>query len=355
MTTAKRTAMSTVPTDPRQTLRAPDGRQYDRNPQLAGLQDHSVDQVIFSIIIPCYRAGATISEALESVLMQTDQDFEVLVVEDGCPDQSGRLALQALGTRLDTRLIQQRNAGPGAARNAGAQVAKGILLAFLDSDDRWDPEYLAHHRAAFVANSRLGVSFAKVRFCDGNLTWGGRVSGIVGPLALADALGDNPTCTTSNLVIHRDAFWDAGGFNTQLRHAEDQDFVIRLLLGEAWRVCGLDEALVDYRMSQQGLSADLDGMEAGWLAMLARASTIAPAAVARVKREAQARFYRYLARRALRTGQSARVALGLFCRALVASPIALLRHQPGRSAQTALGILAALVLPDRLIRPLVAR
>jgi hypothetical protein len=314
-----------------------------------------MNQVTFSVIMPCYRAGSTIDMALDCLQRQTDQDFEVIVVEDGCPDQSGRRALDALGNQLDTRLIRQPNAGPSPARNAGARAASGVLLAFLDSDDRWDPMYLARHRAAFAADLRLGLSFAKVRFCDADLIWGGRLSGISGPLALVDALGDNPTCTTSNLVIRRDTFADCGGFETALKHAEDQDLVIRVLLGGAWRVCGLDAPLIDYRMSHQGLSADLANMEAGWLTMLARASAIAPAAVAGAEREARARFYRYLARRALRTGQSARLALGLFGRALASSPLALLRNQPGRSAQTALGVLAALVLPDRLIRPIIAR
>ena len=311
--------------------------------------------VTFSVIIPCYRAGATIDSALRSLLAQTDQDFEVIVVEDGCPDRSGQHGLQAIGAGLDARLMRQPQAGPSAARNAGAKAARGLLLAFLDSDDQWAPDCLACHRAAFAADRRLGISFARVRFCDGQLAWGGRVSGATGPLRLDDALGDNPTCTTSNLVVRRDAFEDVGGFDPVLTHAEDQDLVVRVLLRDTWRVCGLDARLVDYRMSEHGLSADLDRMLAGWLAMVARARAIAPESVARAERPARARFYRYLARRALRTGRPARDALGLFCHAVAASPAALLRNQPGRSAQTGLGVLAALLLPDRLIRPIVAR
>ena len=311
--------------------------------------------VTFSVIIPCYRAGATIGIALQSLVAQTDQDFEVIVVEDGCPDLSGQEGLRAIGAGLNARLIRQRQAGPSAARNAGARAANGMILAFLDSDDQWAPDCLACHRAAFAGDRQLGISFARVRFCDKHLVWGGRVSGITGPLGLVDALGDNPTCTTSNMVVRRDAFEDTGGFDATLTHAEDQDLVVRVLAGGIWHVRGLDAQLVDYRMSEHGLSAELDRMHAGWLAMLARARAIAPEEIAHAERPARARFYRYLARRALRTGRPAHEALRLFCRALATSPAALLRNQPRRSVQTGLGIVAALLLPDRFIRPIVAR
>jgi hypothetical protein len=155
-------------------------------------------------------------------------------------------------------------------------------------------------------------------------------------------------------VVRRAVFDEAGAFETALTHAEDQDLVVRVLAQGNWQVCGLDALLVDYRTSVAGLSADLGRMHAGWLAMLDRARTVAPAAVALAERPARARFYRYLARRALRTGHPPRTAAAFAARAIRTSPFALIRHQPRRSALTFLGVLAALVLPGALVRRVVA-
>jgi hypothetical protein len=308
----------------------------------------------FTVVMPCFRAGATIAAALDSVLGQTDPDFEIIVVEDGCPDGSGAQALRAAGHDTRLRLLREPNRGPAAARNTGAAAARGSFIAFLDSDDCWASDCLARHRAAFAADPKLGVSFAKVRFCDAALKWGGRLSGATGTITLAEALGDNPTCTTSNLVVRRDAFVEVGGFNPAMKYAEDQEFVVRIIASGKWRVTGIDAPLVDYRMSIGGLSADLQQMRAGWLAMLATARGLAPEAVDKAERRASALFHRYLARRALRTGQPAGIAFRFMITAIAANPLALVRHQPRRTLLTALGVLVA-PLPTRLTRSLITR
>ena len=313
-------------------------------------------QPLFSVVIPCFRATATLAEALRSVLDQSEQDFGILLVDDGCPDDSAWAGLASVdGQDCRIRVLRQSNAGPSAARNHGVRQARGALVAFLDADDTWSAMNLSLHRAAFELNPSLGISYSKVRFCDGLLKWGGRVSSTAEYLGLADVLGDNPTCTTSNLVIRRDVLTESLLFDETLTHAEDQDLIARILADGVWQMSGLNHQMVNYRMSVAGLSADLEQMEAGWLAMLTRLRARAPRAVAAAEREGRARFYRYLARRALRTGHSPRTAFRLFLRAVGASPSALLRHQPRRSALTALGVAGALVLPERFIRPIVAR
>jgi glycosyltransferase involved in cell wall biosynthesis len=276
------------------------------------------------------------------------------LVDDGCPECSYTAGLDAAGYDPRVKVIHQENSGPGAARNAGIAAAHGELIAFLDADDAWSPDCLAEHFRAFKADPGLGISFGRVRFCDTGLRWAGRQSTVPKNFRLVDALGDNLTCTTSNLVVRHNVFRDVGGFDTALRHAEDQDFVVRVVATSPWHVRGIDLPLVYYRTSEGGLSADLTQMRAGWNAMLERARAIAPGPVGSVERRARARFYRYLARRALRIGQPAGTALQLFLEAICASPMTLLRHHPRRTVQTALGVAAALLIPDRLIRPLIA-
>ena len=127
---------------------------------------------------------------------------------------------------------------------------------------------------------------------------GGRRAGFVAELSLAHAIGENPICTTSNLVARRSAFERVGGFDPTMRHAEDQEWVARVLAATRWAACGVDATTVDYRLSANGLSADLDEMLAGWSAMLERIRALQPLTVAEAEPAARALFERYLARHA---------------------------------------------------------
>jgi glycosyltransferase involved in cell wall biosynthesis len=93
-----------------------------------------------SIVIPLYNKERWIRRALDSIAGQTFTDFELLVVNDGSSDGGAQIVTNYGDRRF--RLITQRNAGPGAARNRGIGEAKGELLAFLDADDEWLPNYL---------------------------------------------------------------------------------------------------------------------------------------------------------------------------------------------------------------------
>ncbi len=94
-----------------------------------------------SVIIPLYNKALTVRRTLDSIARQTFGDFEVLVVNDGSTDGGERVVADYPDRRV--RLINQPNAGPGAARNRGAREAQGEWLAFLDADDEWLPGYLA--------------------------------------------------------------------------------------------------------------------------------------------------------------------------------------------------------------------
>jgi glycosyltransferase involved in cell wall biosynthesis len=94
-----------------------------------------------SIIIPLYNKGQYVARALNSILAQTHQNFEIIVVDDGSTDNGPEIVNSYVDNRL--RLIRQANAGPGAARNRGIQSSQTPLLAFLDADDEWMPNFLS--------------------------------------------------------------------------------------------------------------------------------------------------------------------------------------------------------------------
>lgn len=93
-----------------------------------------------SVIIPLYNKGKYVGRALDSVFSQTFEDFEVVVVDDGSEDEGPDIVRRYKDKRL--RLIQQDNAGPGAARNRGIRETTGHYVAFLDADDEWLPDFL---------------------------------------------------------------------------------------------------------------------------------------------------------------------------------------------------------------------
>ena len=261
----------------------------------------------FSVVVPVYNAASTIAATTASVLAQTDGDFELLLLDDGSTDDSlaRMLALAAVDERI--HVVTHKNMGVALTRNLGAELAQGTLLAFLDADDLWHPEKLARHRALHDAVP-ASASFARIVFLEAthDALEHGRTRSTVppGPLSVAHLLGENPVCTTSNLVVERAFFASTGGFRGQMAHAEDQEWLVRVA-AEGARIVGIDETLVGYRASAGGLSADLGRMYLGWRDLAERYGASSDL------RRAEAIYCRYLARRALRTGAAPGVALRL--------------------------------------------
>jgi glycosyltransferase involved in cell wall biosynthesis len=106
-----------------------------------------------SVIIPVYNSEKYLSEAIESVLAQTYQAFELIIIDDGSSDRSREIAT----SYPMVNYIYQQNSGVAAARNKGIKIAKGDFLAFLDADDLWMPEKLALQMEAFARDPSLEI------------------------------------------------------------------------------------------------------------------------------------------------------------------------------------------------------
>ena len=233
---------------------------------------------LFSVIIPTHNRVDSLVEALDSIRRQAFIDYEVIVVDDGSTDGTakeveriiadggwriaeGRVAPEdrrsqigdrgqqgSLDSRLSTldacpaspvlRIIRQKNAGPGAARNLGVSVARGEYLAFLDSDDLWFPWSLESYREviekencpAFVA----GCPFVFVRKEQVDAVAKGHLQTI----QFADYLESGEERRwwgVSSFVVKKSLFDRVGGFASEFVNGEDADFVMK---------CGVEPGFV---------------------------------------------------------------------------------------------------------------
>ncbi|MDB5735130.1 MAG: hypothetical protein JWN16_1767 [Alphaproteobacteria bacterium] len=182
----------------------------------------------FSVVIPVYNRAHDLGRAIESVLAQTCQDFEILVVDDGSKDDPETVAESFGDPRI--RFIHQENEGGGIARNTGIDAAIGHYVAPLDSDDIFLPHHLAAMKALLEGTRDL-IGYARVVVDRGDgKTFLKPPRGIapgedMGEYLLCDR-GFVPTIT---IVIPR-SLAQRVRYHVNLRPAEDTDFAMRLAL-----------------------------------------------------------------------------------------------------------------------------
>lgn len=272
----------------------------------------------FTVILPCYNAAATITATIAALQAQTCTDWEAICIDDASTDITPHLLATLAADDPRIRVLRQDNAGPSVARNRGAARAEGEILAFLDADDLWLPGKLASVAQALEAAPEADAIFGRVALFETQDGPDTAVSTVrAGRQVRSDVMGENPSCTLSNLSVRRAAFARTGGFDVMMRHAEDLEWMIRAVVSGC-RIHAVDEVHVRYRTSRDGLSADLDAMHAGWR------RAVADHATPDERDAAEARHLRYLARRALRTDASASTALAFALRGLRLAPFAFL-------------------------------
>ena len=296
-----------------------------------------------SIVVPAYNSAATIAKTLHSLLRQTFEDFEILVVNDGSTD--GTLSL--LDTFSDTRLriITQANRGLSGAHNTGIHQANGEYVGFCDADDLWLPEKLELHVAHLESNPQVGISFSGSQLIDSS----GRHIGIrqnprLKDITAAHVFTRNPIGNGSSAVIRRAALNDfayrpAGEterdwwFDETFRQSDDIEAWTRFALTLDWQIEGIPGELTLYRIHTDGLSANIERQFETWGRMKKKIASIAPDFVASHGAAATSYQLRYLARRAISMRDGA-AAKSLSRRALRAS-MRPLRDEPFKTLLTA--------------------
>lgn len=206
---------------------------------------------MISIVVPVYNCEKFIAETINSVLNQTYESYELILVNDCSKDGSVDIIKSFSDSRI--RLIEQPvNQGAYAARNRGVKEARGRYIAFLDADDLWEPSKL-EHELSFMEREQAGFVFTGYEFADENGVGNGAIVKVPHTITFKQAL-KNTTIFTSTVLIDRNKI------------SEDLILMPNIASEDTatwWRILkagnigyGLNENLVRYRRSAGTLSAN---------------------------------------------------------------------------------------------------
>ena len=212
---------------------------------------HSSAAPLVSIIIPCYRQARFLPDAIESVRAQTYRHFEIIVVNDGSPDDVGSVVAKY----AEVRCITQENRGLAGARNTGLQQCRGDLIVFLDADDRLLPHALESGVALLAADASLGFVAGHSRFitADGTpLPDEQRMRGPDDPyLAL---LRRNSIRNPAVVMFRRSVLEQVGGFDSRIDACADYEMYLRISRTHPVRFHS--GVVADYRKHGANMSGD---------------------------------------------------------------------------------------------------
>lgn len=298
---------------------------------------------VVSVVIPMFNVGKYIEQSIHSVLTQTYHNFELILVDDGCSDNTLDIVKQFDDHRI--RLIQQENRGLSGARNTGIDASRGLYVALLDADDYWAPEKLAKHLQHLSSNPDVGVSYCPSLFVDED----SHLLGIgqfpkLHHISKQHVFCRNPVGNGSAAVIRRSLLNEIGYFGVKqdkyrkmyfdesLRQSEDIELWTRVAITTQWKFEGIPDSLTYYRVNEGGLSANLEKQLNSWKLAVSLNCSKDPAFFKRYYNLAKAYQLRYLARRAIQSN-SRLAGLSLIHQALYCD-LRILFQEPSRTCIT---------------------
>lgn len=187
----------------------------------------------FSIVIPLYNKASTIQRAIDSILTQTVQDFELIIVDGNSTDGSFEIASQINDPRII--LFKQKGKGVSTARNQGIEKASANIVAFLDADDTWEPDFLETILSLTQKYSEAGMYGTAFSVCQNNephhtIILENSTEGILESYFKSFTGAGHPIIITSAFAAKREALLSVGGYSENLKVGEDHDLFGKLAL-----------------------------------------------------------------------------------------------------------------------------
>ena len=218
----------------------------------ARAREEDSDPPSVSVLLPVFNAMEMLEESIDSIVQQTLQPSELILIDDGSTDGT-REFIETLEISIPKRILHQNRGYQSMARNRAAAIATGTYLAFLDHDDVWYPHHLKTMVALLEADQRLGWVYGDVDEIDKN---GGliatRIIRSLNPNAdhpktnLINMLSDDMYIFPSAAVVRKDAFLQIGGFDERLSGYEDDDLFLRMFRA-GWLNAFTPDSMVRYR------------------------------------------------------------------------------------------------------------
>lgn len=215
------------------------------------------ERLSVSVVIPTFNRASFLQCAIDSVLSQTFDNFELVIVDDGSTDGTKTLVESYCDPRI--RFLSTNNQGPARARNIGIENAKGDLVAFLDSDDCWFPEKL--ERQVTLLNSEIGLVYCSVligrNWDEAKILSKAQYRGNCFPFYI-----ENPGVAIigygcSTVLVRKSLLLSVGAFDENIPSpAEDYDLFLRL--SNITKVDFIEEPLAFYRVHETNISGHLD-------------------------------------------------------------------------------------------------
>jgi glycosyltransferase involved in cell wall biosynthesis len=216
---------------------------------------------LISVIITCYNIRGYVTDAFRSVCAQSHHCLEIIIVDDGSTDDTRSLVAEFLQDERVKYLFKE-NGGPSSARNFGIAQAQGEYLAFLDGDDLWEPEKLAHQVAVLQKNPGVGMVFCDFSTFDAQGTLAARKNASLyrdlQPVHYDYLVSRSNFIYPSTVMVRRIVFLSCGAFDEALRGPEDYDMWLRIV--REFVVIGMHEALVRIRQHPSNLSKNIKAM-----------------------------------------------------------------------------------------------
>ncbi|MDP2710654.1 MAG: glycosyltransferase [Solirubrobacteraceae bacterium] len=229
-----------------------------------------------TVVVPMHDSGARLDETLESIVAQTFDDWEAVLVDDASTDDTLARAQAFARREPRMRVVALRcNAGVAGARNAAIAASRGELVALLDHDDRWRENYLARC-VELLDGARAAGGRPAIVACDALVetpagiaaeTYAARL-GAIDEVGLDEMIERN--CICARALFTRAAYDEVGGFSTACPGYDDYDLWLRMLEA-GHEVVTTREPLAVYRLHDANLSSDAAGMSEGALATYGRA------------------------------------------------------------------------------------
>lgn len=184
---------------------------------------------LISVLMPVYNGERTIARAVRSLLVQTHQNWEAIIVDDGSNDQTLRILSQFKDARIRV-FSHERNCGRGAARQTALDQSEGDFIAFLDADDFYHPNKLRIQWNAIRSDKRLSLVSCQMGSFDENPNLVSVRTRFPFQPVLFKA-GDEFMFSRAGSMIRRDAIGDFR-YDLSLNYAEDTDFIVRVISGK---------------------------------------------------------------------------------------------------------------------------